>query len=90
MLEVMSGREDKSSTALRKGQVWKLKRGYLQIAEIGKNFIHYKMLRNLHQHGVLTQMAKRNEVTMYLKRGKALLVHETPPIARPVGRAGEI
>ena len=39
----------KSSPALAKGQLWSTAKGHIQIVELGKMLVHYKMLRDLRQ-----------------------------------------
>jgi len=60
--------------ALAKGQLWKLNHAYIQIVELGKRLIHYRMMTNLREHGVRTQMSGIDTMWGYLKTRHARLV----------------
>ena len=63
----------KSAPALAKGQLWKTKKGHIQIVELGKMLVHYKMLRDLRQMR-RTQMSRIDSMEGYLKTNRAQLV----------------
>jgi hypothetical protein len=65
------------SPALAKGQVWKMKDVHIQIMELGKRLVHYKMLRDLGQMR-RTQMSRIDSMELYLKTHRAKVV-KTPP-----------
>lgn len=59
---------------LAKGQLWKINDAYIQIVELGKRLIQYKMLRQQGQRAVRTQMTGIDELAAYLKANAARLV----------------
>jgi hypothetical protein len=59
---------------LAKGQLWKINDAYIQIVELGKRLIQYKMLRQQGQRAVRTQMTGIDELATYLKANAARLV----------------
>ena len=59
---------------LAKGQLWKINDAYIQIVELGKRLIQYKMLRQQGQRAVRTQMTGIEELETYLKANAAQLV----------------
>jgi hypothetical protein len=61
---------------LAKGQLWKLKDVHIQIVELGKLLVHYKMLRELGQMR-RTQMSRIDSMELYLKSHRAQIV-KTP------------
>src|SRR5215510_12949549 len=65
--------EKKSSPALAKGQLWKVDQTHIQIVELGKLLVHYKMLRELGQMR-RTQMSRIDSMEMYLRDNGATLV----------------
>jgi len=62
------------SAGLAKGQLWKLNHAYIQIAELGKRLIHYKMMSRPGETGVKTQMSGIETMWGYLKTRHAELV----------------
>jgi len=71
------GIEMKSKTPrppLAKGQVWKIDNAYIQIVELGKTLIQYKMLRQQGQKAVKTHMTGISTLQTYLKTNAAQLV----------------
>ena len=64
----------KNSRVLEKGQLWKMKDAYIQIVELGKRLIHYKMMKELGQMRVKTQMSGIESMGLYLKNNRARLV----------------
>lgn len=63
----------KPSPALAKGQLWKTEDAHIQIVELGKMLVHYKMLRDLRQMR-RTQMSRIDTMEGYLKTNRAQLV----------------
>jgi hypothetical protein len=63
----------KSTPALAKGQLWKTEQGHIQIGDLGKMLVHYKMLRDLRQMR-RTQMSRIDTMEGYLKTNRAQLV----------------
>ena len=63
----------KSSPALAKGQLWRTEKGHIQIVDLGKMLVHYKMLRDLRQMR-RTQMSRIDTMEGYLKTNRAQLV----------------
>jgi len=63
-----------SPQVLAKGQLWKMKDAYIQIVELGKRLIHYKMMKQLGQMRVRTQMSGIESMGLYLKNNRARLV----------------
>ena len=63
----------KSTPALAKGQLWRTEKGHIQIVDLGKMLVHYKMLRELHQMR-RTQMSRIDTMEGYLKTNRAQLV----------------
>jgi hypothetical protein len=68
----------KSSPALAKGQLWKMDHTHIQIVELGKMLVHYKMLRELGQMR-RTQMSRIDSMESYLKENAATLVKGKGP-----------
>jgi hypothetical protein len=52
-------------------QVWKVDRGYVQIVEVGKRLVHYKLLQKPEQRRAPTLVANQNELLRYLEHNKA-------------------
>jgi len=61
------------SPALAKGQLWKVKDVHIEIMELGKLLVHYKMLRDLGQMR-RTQMSRIDSMEDYLKTHRARIV----------------
>jgi hypothetical protein len=66
----------KPSPALAKGQLWRTEKGHIQIVDLGKMLVHYKMLRELHQMR-RTQMSRIDTMLGYLKTNGAQLVESS-------------
>ena len=58
---------------MAKGQLWKTEDAHIQIVDLGKMLVHYKMLRDLRQMR-RTQMSRIDTMEGYLKTNKAQLV----------------
>jgi hypothetical protein len=65
----------KSAPGLATGQLWKADNAYIQIVELGKRLIHYKMLRQPGQKAVMTRMIGIDALAVYLKTTEATLVN---------------
>jgi hypothetical protein len=63
----------KSLPALANGQVWKTENAYIQIVELGKRLIDYRMMRQLGQSR-RTQTSSIETMENYLKTNEARLV----------------
>jgi hypothetical protein len=70
----------KSTPALAKGQLWRTEKGHIQIVDLGKMLVHYKMLKELHQMR-RTQMSRIDTMIGYLKTNQAQLVESTAAAA---------
>ena len=66
-------KEKGSCPALAKGQLWKLNNAYVEIVELGKRLIHYRMVRQLGQMR-RTQTSGIDAMESYLKANEAELV----------------
>jgi hypothetical protein len=66
----------KSLPALAKGQLWSTTKGHIQIVDLGKMLVHYKMLRDLRQMR-RTQMSRIDTMEGYLKTNRAQLVEKS-------------
>ena len=60
--------------SLAKGQLWRTEKAYVQIVEMGKRLIHYKMPRELGQRAVKTHTVGIETLASYLKTNRARLV----------------
>jgi hypothetical protein len=63
---------------LEKGQLWKTDGGYIQIWDIGKRLIDYKMMKEPGKRGVRTQATSIDTLKEYLKTQKAVLTSASP------------
>ena len=72
----MRTNEKKSAPALAKGQLWKTEECHIQIVDLGKMLVHYKMLRAARQMR-RTQTSRRDTMVGYLKTNRARLVEST-------------
>ena len=68
-------RSGDSHGGLAKGQLWKLSHFYVQIVELGKQLIHYRMLSDLKEHGAKIKTSSVEGMWGYLKSRGARLVH---------------
>ena len=68
------GTQKKFSPALAKGQRWKTKDVYIEIVQLGKTLIDYKLLRELGQKR-RTQTTTFKSMENYLKTNEANLVN---------------
>ena len=74
----MKTNRKKPCPALAKGQLWKMDHTHIQIVELGKMLVHYKMLRDLGQMR-RTQMSRIESMEDYLKTNEAQLVKSKKP-----------
>ena len=63
----------KATPALAKGQLWRTEKGHIQIVDLGKMLVHYKMLRDVRQQR-RTQMSRIDTMEGYLKTNGGQLV----------------
>gem|GEM_PF-5755090 len=56
--------------------MWKLEYGYLHIVELSKRHVHYKILRQLHQHVATPSLIGVVELIIYLWHNEAELINE--------------
>ena len=66
----------RSLPRLAKGQLWKLKHVYIQIVELGKRLLEYRMLDDLNESGARTKTSSIDTMWEYLKSRRAELVNE--------------
>jgi hypothetical protein len=62
--------------ALGKGQLWKTDNGYIQIYQVGKQLVDYKMMKRPGAQAVRTQATTIDTLQEYLKTHKAVLVND--------------
>ena len=63
-----------NSGPLEKGQLWKVDDNYLQIVDLGKRLIHYKLMKKPDQKAVITRMIGVEALAVYLRSNEATLV----------------
>jgi hypothetical protein len=61
-------------TTLEKGQIWKMGETYLQISDIGKRLLQYRLTKKLQQRGLRNHMASMATVQAFLKSNRAELL----------------
>ena len=66
----------KATPALAKGQLWRTEKCHIQIMDLGKTLVHYKMLRDVRQMR-RTQMSRIDSMEGYLKTNRAQLVEKS-------------
>src|SRR3974390_861009 len=66
--------KDLSSGPMAKGQLWKVDESYLQIVDLGKRLIHYKLMKKPDQKAVITRMIGIEALAVYLRSNEATLV----------------
>ena len=59
---------------LAEGQLWKLNHLYIQIDELGKRLIHYRMLSNMRETGAKVKTSGAEVLAGYLRSRHAQLV----------------
>lgn len=65
----------KPSPALARGQLWRTEHGHIQIVDLGKLLVHYRMLKDLRQ-ARRTQMSRIDSMEVYLRTNAAELVEK--------------
>ena len=79
MISMSNKRKDGDQPGeLAKGQLWKLSNFYIQIVELGKRLIHYRMLSDLKETGARIKTSSIEVMQEYLKSRRARLVHGAP------------
>ena len=63
-----------SSPGLAKGQMWRTNNGYIEIIELGKKVVFYRVKKQKQQTGVLTRMIRVDALQVYLRASAATLV----------------
>jgi len=69
----MKSNTKKSLPALASGQLWKTENAYIQIVDLGKRLIDYRMMRQLGQSR-RTQTSSIETMENYLKTNEARLI----------------
>jgi len=64
---------------LAKGQLWKMKHAYVQIVDLGKRIIHFRMMERLGEADVRIQMSPMHTLYGYLQARQARLVRTESP-----------
>jgi hypothetical protein len=72
-----NGRHHSRPASLAKGQLWKLNHLYIQIVELGKRLIHYRMLSDLKETGARIKTSSVDVLWRYLQSRHARLVNST-------------
>jgi hypothetical protein len=62
---------------LAKGQLWKLNHAYIQIVDLGKRLLQYKMMSRPDEMGARTLMSGVDTMWGYLKSRHARLVSQS-------------
>ena len=75
----MKIKQNSAVPPLAKGQLWRTEKAYVQIVELGKRLIHYKMPRELGQRAVKTHTVGIETLEIYLKTNHARLIAEPAP-----------
>jgi hypothetical protein len=73
MIVKMKANTTKALPALARGQLWKTESGYIQIVDLGKRLIDYRMMRQLGQSR-RTQTSTIETMEQYLKTNEARLM----------------
>jgi hypothetical protein len=71
---ISNSKQSKPGAGLAKGQVWRLTHVYIQIVELGKRLLEYRMLDSLNQRGVRSKMSSIEVMAHYLQSRHARLV----------------
>ena len=62
--------------ALARGQLWRTEHGHIQIVDLGKMLVHYRMLKDLRQMR-RTQTSRINNMEAYLQTNAGRLVKKS-------------
>lgn len=60
---------------MAQGQVWKTDNTYLQIVELGRKLIHYKLMKDPRQPVVMTRLIRTDALAVYLRATEATLMN---------------
>jgi hypothetical protein len=71
----MDNTSAKGPAGLAKGQLWKTDNTYLQIVDLGKRQIHYKLMKDPRQPVVMTRLIRIDALAVYLRATEATLVN---------------
>jgi hypothetical protein len=71
-LKRLKKNDNNASPVVAKGQLWKTDNGYIQIWNIGKRLIDYKMMNQPRRKAVLTQSTGIDTLEKYLETQKAV------------------
>ena len=71
-------KSNKRLAPLEKGQLWKTDKAYIEVWDIGKRLIDYKMMKELGKKAVRTQATSIDTLEEYLKTQKAVLAKASP------------
>jgi hypothetical protein len=66
------------SAPLAEKQLWRIGDRYLQVSELGKMLVHYKMMKQPGRKGAWTQSTTKSKLLEYLKLHSAVLVNDVP------------
>jgi hypothetical protein len=69
--------QGKARPGLAQGQLWKLNHLYIQIVELGKRLIHYRMLSDLKETGARIKTSSVDVLWRYLQSRHARLLSST-------------
>jgi hypothetical protein len=70
----MDTNSQQTPPGLAQGQLWKTDNTYLQIVELGKKLIHYKLLKDPRQPVVMTRLIRTDALAVYLRATEATLM----------------
>jgi hypothetical protein len=70
----MDKHSQQTPPGLAQGQLWKTDNTYLQIVELGKKLIHYKLLKDPRQPVVMTRLIRTDALAVYLRATEATLM----------------
>lgn len=65
------------AAGLAPGQLWKLNHVYIEIVELGKRLLHYKMLARPNEMGARTLLSGVDTMWGYLKSRHARLISDS-------------
>lgn len=71
----MDTNRQQTPPGLAQGQLWKTDNTYLQIVELGKKLIHYKLLKDPRQPVVITRLIRTDALAVYLRATEATLMN---------------
>lgn len=74
---VKNTNEKSIAPGLAAGQLWQLNHVYIEIVELGKRLLHYKMLSRPHETGARILLSGADTMWGYLKSRHAQLVSES-------------